>query len=166
MSTMYWEKNWKPILAAQEELLRYTAFPRETALELGLKILELAKTVYEKSAAIRIVEDGTTIFAYKMPGTSLENDWWMDKKLALSRMTRMSSLRSFVEAECGDLAPTWLQRPDNFAACGGCIPVFPADHSAPYAYVLVSGMHHQEDHQIIADAMALQLGVEIPSVIS
>ena len=34
-----------------------------------------------------------------------------------------------------------------------------------FARVLVSGMDHEEDHQIIADAMALQLQKEIPSLI-
>ena len=165
MGNFYWEKNWSTILEEQERLLRYPAFSRETALDLGLKIVKLAQEVYQKPAAIRIVEDGTVIFAYKMPGTSCENDWWMDKKLALSRLTGMSSLRSYVESEAGRLAPDWLQRPDNFAACGGCFPVFPADNIAPWAYVIVSNMHHQEDHQIIADAMAQQLGVEIPQVV-
>ena len=33
-----------------------------------------------------------------------------------------------------------------------------------FARVLVSGMAHEEDHQIIADAMAIQLGKEIPSI--
>ena len=91
MGNFYWEKNWSTILEEQERLLRYPAFSRETALDLGLKIVKLAQEVYQKPAAIRIVEDGTVIFAYKMPGTSCENDWWMDKKLALSRLTGMSS---------------------------------------------------------------------------
>lgn len=164
MGAFYWEESWIDILAGQEQKLRYSEFTRETALELGLKIIQLAKETYHKSPAMRIVEDGTVIFAYKMAKTSSENDWWMDRKLAVSRMTGMSSLRSYVESEAGLLHPGWLERPENFAACGGCIPVFPADGSAPYIHVLASGMDHFEDHQIIADAMAWQLGVEIPRI--
>ncbi len=165
MKDIYWEESWVSILAEQEKLLHYSAFTRETALALGLKILQLAQDNYKKPAAIRIVEDGMTIFSYKMAGTSSENDWWMDRKLAVSRMTGMSSLRSYVEAKVGHQPAGWLQRPDNFAACGGCIPVFPANNTAPWAHVLVSGMHHHEDHQIIADAMAQQLNIEIPGVL-
>lgn len=165
MGNFYWEESWIADLEKQERLLRYPAFTRENALELGLKILHLAQDIYRKPSAIRIVEDGTVIFAYKMPGTSCENDWWMDRKLAVSRLTGMSSLRSYVESEAGSLRPGWLERPDNFAACGGCIPVFSTDGRAPFVHVLVSGMHHQEDHQIIADAMAQQLHIEIPRVV-
>ena len=57
-----------------------------------------------------------------------------------------------------------LAGPDNFAACGGCFPVFRQDGKAPCCHVLVSGLRHQEDHQVIADAMAWQLGKTIPSV--
>lgn len=165
MGTFYWEESWPDILAEQEQLLRYPEFTRKTALDLGLKILRLAQESYHKSAAVRIVEDGTTIFAFKMENTSSENDWWMDKKIAVSHMTGMSSLRSYVEAQSGRLCPEWEKRPDNFAACGGCFPIFPADGRAPWAYVLVSGMEHYEDHQVIADAMAIQLNKTIRRVL-
>ena len=82
MGEFEWKPQWIEILAGQEQALRYSRFTREMALELGLKIVQLVKEKYHDNAAVRIVEDQTTIFAYKMPGTSLENDWWMDRKLA------------------------------------------------------------------------------------
>lgn len=165
MGDFYWEKHWADILVEQEQLLRYPEFTREMALDLGLKILKLAQETYHKAAAIRIVEDGTIIFAYKMAGTSSENDWWMDKKLAVSRITGMSSLRSYVEAEQSQPRPEWSKRPANFATCGGCFPIFNIDNQAPWAHVLVSGMDHHEDHQIIADAMAQQLNIKINRIL-
>lgn len=164
MAGFYWQADWPDKLAQQEAQLRYARFTREMALELGLKIRELAQQKYHGAAAIRIIEDGAVIFAYKMPGTSRENDWWMDKKLAVCLQTGTSSLRAYVEAEAGLRPAFWLSRPDNYAACGGCMPVLMEDGSV-WAYVLVSGLHHQEDHQVIADAMAWQLGAEIPSVV-
>ncbi len=166
MGKFYWEETWPDIIAKQEETLRFSEFNRETVLELGMNIIKLAKETYNKSVAIRIVEDGTVTFAYKMTGTSSENDWWMDRKLATSRLTGKSSLRSYVDAESGRADAGWAGREDNFATCGGCFPVFMKDGRAPFAHVLVSNLEHQADHQIIADAMALLLGVEIPSVVS
>lgn len=160
----YWEPHWPRAIAEQEALLRYETFTRDMALELGLKIRQLALERYDRTCAVRIIEDGVTIFAFKMPGTNLENDWWMDRKLATSRLTGTSSLRAYVEAEAGLREAEWMDRPDNFAACGGCFPVLRTDGKAPCCYVLASGMEHQYDHQIIADAMAWQLGVEIPSI--
>ena len=161
----YWEPSWPGIIQTQEKLLRYNSFDRNTALELGLKIQQLANTKYQRGAAIRIIEDNIVIFELKMPGTDAENDWWMSKKLATTRLTGVSSLRAYVEAQAGLRQPEWLERDGNFAACGGCFPVFRADGKAPVHYVLVSGMEHREDHQIIADAMAWQLGVSVPSLI-
>lgn len=161
----YWAPDWPAIVARQEEVLRYEVFTREMALDLGMKIHELAQKKYKKGAAIQIIEDGIVIFALKMPGTDAENDWWMGKKLAVSRMTGTSSLRAYVEAQAGLRQPEWEERPGNFAACGGCFPVFLKDGKGPSYYVLVSGMEHREDHQIIADAMAWQLGAQIPSLI-
>ena len=160
----YWEPHWPRAIAEQEALLRYETFTRDMALELGLKIRQLALERYDRTCAVRIIEDGVTIFAFKMPGTNLENDWWMDRKLATSRLTGTSSLRAYVEAEAGLREAEWMDWADNFAACGGCFPVLRTDGKASCCYVLASGMEHQYDHQIIADAMAWQLGVEIPSI--
>lgn len=160
MGTFYWKEEWVNILAEQEKLLQYDGFGHEDALALGLSIAELAKEKYKKSAAIRIVEDGMTVFAYKMPGTSPGNDLWMGKKLAVSQRCGVSSLRAYVEAEAGLREAFWLERPNNYAACGGCIPV--RTKSGIWSYVLVSGMEHYEDHQVIADAMSRQLGRPIP----
>ena len=134
---------------------------------IGDKVLvaELAQEKYKGGAAIRIIEDGMVIFAFKMPGSCEENDWWMNKKLAVSRMTETSSLRAYVESRAGLREAEWEAREDNFAACGGCFPVFRKDGKKPIHHVMVSGLHHHEDHQIIADAMSRQLGIEVPSII-
>ena len=62
------------------------------------------------------------------------------------------------------LSSDMLKRPENYAACGGCFPVI-MESGEIFARVLVSGMAHEEDHQIIADAMSIQLGKEAPSII-
>ena len=164
MEEFYMEADWPEKIAKQEGILRYATFTREQALELGLTILDLAKNRYKKGAAIRIVEDNTVIFEYKMETTNPENDWWMGKKLAVSLQTGTSSLRAYVEGKVGLRKPFWEARPENYAACGGCFPVIMEDGTI-FARVLVSGMDHEEDHQIIADAMAIQLKKEIPSLI-
>ena len=133
----YWQPTWPEIIAKQEETLLYETFTREMALELGLKILELAKAEYKQSASIQILEDGVVIFAYKMPGTDAENDWWMGKKLAVSLQTGTSSLRAYVEGKAGLRKPFWEARPENYAACGGCFPVI-MENGEIFARILVS----------------------------
>ena len=67
MGEFYWKPQWVEILANHEQVLRYSQFTRKMALELGLKIIQLVEEKYRESVAVRIVEDQTTIFAYKMP---------------------------------------------------------------------------------------------------
>lgn len=163
---VFWKEDWPQIIAKQESVLRYENFNRDMAFELGMTIRDLALNKYKKGCAIRIIEDGVVIFALKLDGTYEENDWWMNRKLAVTRMTGTSSLRAYVDAKSGLREAEWEARDDNFAACGGCIPVFRTDGKAPIYHVMVSGLLHEEDHQIIADAMSLQLGVEAPSILA
>lgn len=164
MKHFYAEDGWNDILKKQEKSLVYEDFTRKQALELGLMISEIAQEKYQGSVAIRIMEDETEIFAYKMEGTTQEAEWWMTNKLAASRMTGMSSLRALTASRAGEILPSWKVREENFFVCGGCIPVFLQSGERPFAYVMVSGMEHWEDHQVIADAMAKQLGKDIPEI--
>ena len=88
----------------------------------------------------------------------------MNRKLAVARRAGCSSLRAYVEAESGLREAFWEERAANYASCGGCFPVLMTDGTAPWAYVLVSGLAHYHDHQIIADASAWQLKKEIRSI--
>ncbi len=165
MEEFYFEKEWEETLQKQRELLQYTSFTRNTAFELASFIIDLAKNEYKDAVAIRILEDETIIYAYKMEGTSSENDWWMDRKYATSRWSGLSSLETFVKARLKKTDPFWQGRMDNFAICGGCYPVeLKKGSKSPYT-ILVSGLEHHLDHQIIADAMAKQLRIEIPSLV-
>ena len=160
----YWEKHWPDAVAQQEKLLRYSSFTREDALELGLKIIELARQNYNGQISVKITEDDTIVFSHKTSGTSIENEMWMDRKLAVSHQSGTSSLGAYLSAVAGQGRAFWLDRPENFAPCGGCFPVLLADNCRPWAYVAVSGMRHFQDHQVIADAMAWQLNVQIPTI--
>ena len=107
MKNFYTEEQWNEILKQQESVLCYDTFTRKQALELGLLIAEVTEKKYHGSVAVRIVEDETTVFAYKMEGATLEADWWMTNKLAASRLTGMSSLRALTASRAGELEASW-----------------------------------------------------------
>ncbi len=164
MGKHYYEPEWLEQVKEQEETLLFDHFDEDVALEIGLHMIELALKKYRKAAAIRIVMDGSVIFAYKMPGTSSENDWWMDRKLAFSQYTGVSSLRGYLEEELGLRENTWEKREGNLALCGGGFPVLMKDHSPTFAYILVSGLDHYEDHQLIVDAVSEYLKCTVPEI--
>jgi uncharacterized protein (UPF0303 family) len=91
------DPEWLPVLRDQEEKLRFDVFTREAALDIGLRIVKLTKEKYGGNAAICIIEDDTVVFAYKMPGTSMESDWWIRRKLNVCRTAGVSSLRAYTE---------------------------------------------------------------------
>ena len=154
---------WLPVLREHEEKLRFDSFSRDDALAIGLTILRLAKEKYNGDLCVSITEDDTVIFSCKMAGSKLENDAWMLRKRNVSKLTGVSSLRAYLEVEAGLREEAWLDREDSFAACGGCIPVL-MRQGATFAYITVSGLEHYLDHQIIADAVAEHLGVQIESI--
>lgn len=162
MECIYTQDDWDLVCQQQEALLQYSSFTREDALELGLLIEKIAREKYHGSVAIRIIEEDSDIFSYRMSNTVKNADWWMNNKYVAARFIRMSSLRALVIAKKGEFNPLWS--PWNQYLCGGCIPVFNIHGGRPFAYVVISGMKHYEDHQIIADAMAQQLHVNIPEI--
>ncbi len=159
------KKEWLELVAKQEELLVFDKFDREDMLALGLKIIELAKTKYGHGVAVRIFAEGATTFYHMMDGSSLENDWWMNKKLNGCLITGVSSIRATLEREYGiRKTEEWMKNEGNYALCGGCIPVrLKSGDIAGYA--MVSALPHETDHQLVADAMAEFLGVQIPSIL-
>lgn len=160
-----YRESWLEILREQEKILRMEALSAEDALKLGLIMHRLAKEKYQKPISIRIITGGQTTFSYLMEGTDTFNEWWMDKKLHTSRMSGVSSILTLVEVAMGlrAMEPEYENEHD-FALCGGCFPIKNAQGKL-IGYAQSSGMAHECDHQLIADALSELLGVEIPSII-
>ena len=160
-----YKPEWLDILKQHEEILRTEKMTAEDALALGVIMIGLAKEKYKKSAAMRIILGGHTVFSFHMDGTSLNNDWWMDKKLNTCRVTGISSIRSLVEVAEG-LRPleSEFENDGDFALCGGCFPLRNAAGKL-LGWVLASGLPHECDHQLIADSLAEFLNVSIPSIL-
>lgn len=160
-----YNKEWLPILAEHEDKLRTESMNSDQALQLGVTMVRIAKEKYEKPAAMRVILGGHTVFSFHMDGTSMNNDWWMDKKLNTCRSTGVSSIRSLVEVAEGmrALEPEFENEGD-YALCGGCFPLRNAAGKL-LGWVLASGLPHECDHQLIADSLSEYLGVQVGSII-
>ena len=160
-----YQPQWEEILKQQEEILRVEKMSAEDALALGVIMSGLAKEKYQKPIAIRIILGGHVAFSFLMDGTSMNNEWWMDKKLNTCRATGASSIRSLVELAEG-IRPmeSEFENEGDYALCGGCFPLRNAAGKL-LGYVLASGMPHECDHQLIVDALAEFLNVSVPSIL-
>lgn len=159
-----YEREWLDVLRAQEDALRVEKITADDALALGTIMVRLAREKYQKPVSVRIVTGGQVTFSFLMDGTDSYNEWWMDKKLNTCRMTGVSSIRSLVEVAEGvrPMEPEF-ENENNFALCGGCFPLRNAAGKL-LGYALCSGMPHQCDHQLIADALSEFLNVGVPSL--
>ena len=160
-----YQKEWLPVLAEHEEKLRTEAMTSDQALALGVIMIRIAKEKYKKPVAMRVILGGHTAFSFHMDGTSLNNDWWMDKKLNTCRATGVSSIRSLVEVAEGlrPLQPEF-ENDGDYALCGGCFPLRNAAGKL-LGWVLASGLPHECDHQLIADSLSEYLNVNVGSII-
>ena len=160
-----YKPQWEEILKQQEEILCVEKMSAEDALALGVIMSGLAKEKYQKPIAIRIILGGHVGFSFLMDGTSMNNEWWMDKKLNTCRATGASSIRSLVELAEG-IRPmeSEFENEGDYALCGGCFPLRNAAGKL-LGYVLASGMPHECDHQLIVDALAEFLNVSVPSIL-
>ena len=165
MEFVKYKTEWLEIARKQEEVLRLEALSPDDCIRLGLIMVRLAKESYKKSISVRIITGEQITFSHLMEGTSRYNEWWMDKKLNVSRATGMSSFRSLLEiAVAGRAMEPEFENEENYALCGGCFPLrTPAGHLL--GYVESSGMKHEEDHQLIADALSEFMGVAVPTCI-
>ncbi|MBQ3575707.1 MAG: heme-binding protein, partial [Clostridia bacterium] len=155
-----WNESWLEILRDQENKLRMEALCADDAMKIGMIMYRLAKEKYLKPISIRIITGGQTTFSFLMEGTSTNNEWWMDKKLNASRLSGVSSILTLVEVAMGlrAMEPEY-EKENDFALCGGCFPI-KNQAGKVIGYAQSSGMPHECDHQLIADALAEYLGVE------
>ena len=163
MSEFRLDKEWLDCVGEQEEQLKFDTFDSEDAWQIGTRIVALAKEKYQADVAVSIMKDNLEVFGHRMAGTTIENSGWIYRKYNTCMATGVSSLRAALEIEYGLRKITWQGREAAFVACGGGWPVKMGNGDV-YAYIIVSGLKHFDDHQIIVDALSDYLGKSVKSL--
>jgi uncharacterized protein (UPF0303 family) len=138
-------------LESQLAELRFTSLSHEDALALGM---DLASRAEERNwpLAVSVFLGDQHVFRYACPGTTAENDDWIERK----RKTvykfhepsflvgqRMISLGKEFHAETG--------LDQSYAAHGGGFPLFVGENIV--GAVIASGVPQQDDHAIVVEAL-------------
>ncbi|UOX87618.1 heme-degrading domain-containing protein [Amycolatopsis sp. FBCC-B4732] len=144
-------------LAEQEERLQFTKFDNETALALGQQLLTAARD-RGLPVTISVRRNGQRLFHAALPGTSADNDAWIDRK---SRVVDRYGHSSFLigtqfRAKGGSFEEDSRLDPDVYAAHGGVFPVL-VRGVGPVGTVGVSGLPQAEDHAFVVEQLALFL---------
>ncbi len=140
-------------LVAQEQRLQFSRFDNDDAWRLGCLLVELAR---ERSLAVAIdVRRGDhQLFHCALPGTSADNDAWIERKIRVVRRYGNSSY--LVGQRFRDQGTTFEENsrldPSRYAAHGGAFPVIVAG-VGPVGTVTVSGLPQLEDHLLVVEGV-------------
>ena len=137
----------------QERNLVFTRFDNLDAWRLGCVLVELA-TDRELAVTIDVRRGAQQLFHAALPGTTADNDSWVDRKARVVERFGASSylvgLRSIAKGT------TFAAQHDlplqEYAAHGGSFPVRVTDVGI-VAAVTVSGLAQADDHALVVEAV-------------
>lgn len=138
-------------LEEQLSELRFTSLSHEEALALGM---DLAARAEERNwpLAVSVFLGDQHVFRYACPGTSAENDDWIERKRkTVYRFQEPSFLVGQRMIAQGKDFFTETGLSDEYAAHGGGFPLLVGD--AFVGAVVASGVPQQDDHAIVVEAL-------------
>ena len=144
-------------LQQQEEELQFTSFTGDTALALGMALLQEAKK-QGKAVAIDITRNGLQLFHVAMEGTSVDNGEWIKRKnRVVNRFGRSSYFIGISLLSAGKtMEEKYLLPSHEYAAHGGAFPLI-IKNVGVVGTITVSGLPQQEDHKLVVTTITRYL---------
>ncbi|MGW4030451.1 heme-degrading domain-containing protein [Streptomyces sp. NPDC004838] len=140
-------------LVEQERRLRLRRFTHADAWALGSMLVEMAH-LRDAPVAIDIRLNGQQLFHAALPGSSPDNDAWIDRKRRVVERYGESSL--LVGVRHREKGTTFEEAsrlpPDAYAAHGGSFPIN-LEGAGVIGTVTVSGLAQLEDHAMVVEAL-------------
>jgi endoglucanase len=146
-------------LVRQEQALQFDAFSNDTALELGLTLVRMARE-QKKTVTVNITRGGSVLFHHAMEGAASDHADWIRRKSNLVLRTGHSSFytHTAVLSEGGDYdaMPGFDTR--EYAAHGGAFPLT-IRGEGQVGTVTVSGLPGADDHALVVAALSAHLKI-------
>ena len=136
-------------LLREEAELQFGRFTYEDALNLGLRFVEVARAE-ALPIAIDISRSGQQMFHCAMPGSSPDNDAWIQRKVRVVMRYHRSSF--YIGQLCLSQGVSFEDKSrldrDLYAAAGGGFPLIIRDVGV-VGCVAVSGLPQAQDHALL-----------------
>ena len=154
--------NYDALLAqiqGEEDTIQFTAFTNDMAIDLGLRLVQAAREA-KQSVTVDICRHGHQLFHCALPGTTADNDEWIQRKnRVVARFghssyymgTQLRSLGTTIDAK-------YLLDPAVYAPHGGAFPITVKDVGV-VGTVTVSGLPQEEDHRLVVRVLREFLGL-------
>src|SRR3954466_13402378 len=140
-------------LEAQERRLVFSRFTYEDAWALGSLLVDLARE-RQAPVAIDIHRAGQQLFHAALPGSTPDNDAWIDRKRRV--VERYGSASYLVGARFRAKGSTFEESsrldPDEYAAHGGSFPIT-VEGVGVVGTVTVSGLPQLQDHRFVVEVL-------------
>lgn len=140
-------------LSAQEEHLVFGRFDNDDAWRLGSAMVTEA-TDRGLPVAIDIRRHGHQLFHAALPGTTPDNDAWIERKI---NVVNRFNTASYLVGRRLAMEGSALEGPD-WAAHGGAFPIRVRDVGV-VGTVTVSGLPQAEDHAFVTEMIGAYLGL-------
>ncbi len=141
------------VLLAEEDRLVFDRFDHGTAWELGY-VMRARALDEALPIAISIRRNGQRLFHAALPGSSADNDFWLDRKSAVVDRYGHSSyyVGCQFRARGGDFDVDARLDVNLFAAHGGAFPLI-VRGAGVIGVIAVSGLPQVDDHRFVVAAL-------------
>jgi uncharacterized protein (UPF0303 family) len=154
-------------VAEQERRLIFPRFDYDTAWALGTRLRGLAEA---RQLAIvidirRFGDPHQQLFYTALPGTTPDNARWVLRKTkVVARFHRSSYAAGLYLEERGATFEQKHSLPDaDYATHGGAFPIT-VEGAGIIGCVTVSGLPQRQDHELVVEAICLELGLDYNSL--
>jgi uncharacterized protein (UPF0303 family) len=140
-------------LLQEEEELQFTHFTNEMALEIGVRMIEIAKQK-NNAITIDISRNGQQLFHYSFTGTSTDNNEWVKRKTNVVNRFGHNSyyMETFLRSIGKSIKERFYLEPAEYAASGGAFPII-VRNVGVVGSITVSGMKPDEDHDLVTSTL-------------
>ncbi len=151
--------RWDPIeviadVEGQERELVFESLDHDDVWDLGSLVVGVARA-RELPIAVAIDLRGQRAFTAGLPGSSAENDSWIERKIRTVRDFGESSFLVGRRIEARGEAPDEALDTSVYAGHGGAFPLRINDEIA--GILVISGLPQEDDHALAVECVALYL---------
>lgn len=150
------------LLGQQEGQLRFSTFNEDTAWEVG-SLLREALLAGEAGGTVEIELAGHLLFACATAGAQPgQANWIRRKRNTVHHFARSTyAVGRRLERDGGTLKSSHGLTERDFAAHGGGFPIR-LHGTGPVGSIVVSGLPQRDDHNLLIEALANLLAIDVP----
>lgn len=141
-------------LKNQEEMLQFTEFTNETALQIGMRLIEKAKEG-NLGITIDITRSGHQLFHYAFEGTTPDNDAWIIRKNRVVNRFHTSSLYigTKLKFDKKTIEEKYHISSQEYCPYGGAFPII-IKNVGVVGTITSSGIKQITEHNLIVEVIS------------